>query len=91
MKTKFKHDPANPGRPSEITILRGGNLETFARPEALVPAEPSEANIRERAYILYEEGDRLDGHDIEHWVEATAQLKAKALGSWSPTRHRIHS
>ena len=50
-----------------------------SQPSAL--SEPSEANIRECAYGLYEKGDRSDGHDVDDWIKATAVLKAQAVGA----------
>lgn len=60
--------------------------ETFSYPEPRTPAEPNEDNIRAHAYMLYEKANCDNGHDVEHWVEATAQLKEQALGSWGRTR-----
>ena len=32
------------------------------------------ARISERAYALYEERGRVDGHALEHWLEAERQV-----------------
>lgn len=32
------------------------------------------ARISERAYALYEEYGRVDGHALEHWLEAERQV-----------------
>ena len=46
---------------------------------AAVVAEPSlEEEIRLRAYSLYEERGRENGHDIDDWLRAEAELTAKA-------------
>ena len=45
-----------------------------ARPP-VVP-EPSENDIREYAYHLYLQGRCEPDHDVDHWLEATACLKA---------------
>jgi hypothetical protein len=50
-----------------------------SQPAAFI--EPSDASIRACAYGLYEKSNRGDGHDVDHWVEATAILKAQAVGS----------
>ena len=42
-------------------------------------SEPTEANIRECAYQLYADSDLSNGHDVEHWVDATAILQAEAV------------
>ncbi len=88
MKTKFQHQQTTTGpQPSRAKVLSDHYIGTFAGQDARVSAKPSEANIRERAYVLYVKANRCDGHDIEQWVEATSQLKAEALGSWSCARN----
>ncbi len=37
-----------------------------------------EDEIRRRAYQLYEERGRNDGHDIDDWLRAEAELRAGA-------------
>lgn len=39
---------------------------------------PSEQEIREYAFNLFEKGNCEHGHDIEHWHEASARLLAGA-------------
>lgn len=39
--------------------------------------ENREELIRCRAYELYEERGREDGHDVEHWLEAEAEITGK--------------
>ena len=41
----------------------------------LEPEEERRRNIRELAYRLYEERGRLDGRDLEDWLEAEAILQ----------------
>jgi len=46
---------------------------------AEVVTDPSlEEKIRVRAYALYEERGREDGHDLEDWLRAEAELTAPA-------------
>jgi len=54
------------------------------------PTQTSESSIdrqekvRRRAYELYEQRGREDGHDLEHWLQAEseiAQKKAKAVAT----------
>jgi hypothetical protein len=53
-------------------------MPVSSRPPISVPA-PEEGrrnnNIRELAYRLYEERGRLDGRDLEDWLEAEAILQ----------------
>ena len=39
---------------------------------------PSESQIREHAYHLYEESGHAPGHDWENWFKAEGELKTKA-------------
>jgi hypothetical protein len=49
---------------------------------AAVVADPSlEEQIRLRAYALYEERGRDDGHDLDDWLRAETELTAKAVGT----------
>jgi hypothetical protein len=40
-------------------------------------AEDSEEEIRRRAYELYEARGRGDGHDLEDWLEAEAEITGR--------------
>lgn len=51
---------------------------TFGRTAA---EETSEEQIRLRAYELYEARGRKDGHDLEHWLEAKAEITGRAEGA----------
>jgi hypothetical protein len=49
---------------------------------AVVVGDPSlEEKIRLRAYVFYEERGREDGHDLDDWLRAEAELTAKAVGT----------
>ncbi len=39
--------------------------------------EPIEEQIRQRAYELYEERGREDGHDVDDWLRAKDEITAK--------------
>ena len=41
-----------------------------------VQCTPSEQDISDYAFHLYEQGNREQGHDLDNWHEATACLKA---------------
>jgi len=36
--------------------------------------QPSEEEVRERAYLLWEDADRPDGDGIDFWLQAEQQL-----------------
>jgi len=46
------------------------------KPPATVASEPQELEnqIRQRAYELYEAGGREDGHDLDDWLRAEAEI-----------------
>jgi len=50
--------------------------DSSAKPER-GSLELTEQLIRVRAYQLYEERGRRDGHDIEDWLRAEAEILAK--------------
>jgi hypothetical protein len=39
-------------------------------------AQPSHDEIAKRAYQLFAESGYISGHDVEHWLQAEAQLSA---------------
>lgn len=38
------------------------------------PHQPTEAEIRECAYRIYEQSGRVSGRDLDHWLKAEAEL-----------------
>ena len=50
------------------------NRETRA---AAPQSEPVEEQIRRRAYEFYEARGREDGHDLEDWQRAEAEIKIR--------------
>jgi hypothetical protein len=48
-------------------------------PTELKPQTPElDERIRRRAYELYEQRGRLDGHDVDDWLQAEAELSRKS-------------
>ena len=62
-------------------------MKTRLPSTAPAPA-PAEADIRDYAFHLYEQGGRIEGHDLEHWLEAKACLAANIPRHHS--RSRLH-
>ena len=56
----------------------------------LTLTKPSEDDIRDYAYHLYEQGNSVPGHDLDNWLEATACLKANIPAHRSGTRLHQH-
>jgi hypothetical protein len=48
-------------------------------PGNIVTDPKLEEEIRGRAYALYEQRGREDGHDIDDWLRAEAELIAQAM------------
>jgi hypothetical protein len=44
----------------------------FEEPTVLIPIEQ---RIRQRAYQLYEQRGRTDGHDLDDWLRAEREIK----------------
>ena len=40
-------------------------------------SESVQQQIRHRAYQLYEQRGREDGHDVEDWLQSESEVKAK--------------
>lgn len=45
----------------------------------IAPDPKIEDEIRRRAYALYEQRGREDGHDIDDWLRAEAEMTAQAM------------
>jgi hypothetical protein len=60
--------------------LASGHVDTpLLTPETqtIEPHPNIEEEIRRRAYELYEARGRQDGHDVDDWLRAEAEIKAK--------------
>ena len=52
---------------------------------SLQVVEPSEYHdIQTRAYELYEQRGREDGHELEDWLQAEAEINAASSGQQRP-------
>ncbi len=52
---------------------------TKKQPIDVVPDPNLEESIRRRAYALYEQRGREDGHDVDDWLRAEAEMTAQAM------------
>jgi hypothetical protein len=59
--------PASASRPAEAADLNQNKMD-FA---------PSPDEVARRAYFSYVNQGSLPGHDVQHWLEAEAQLLAE--------------
>jgi hypothetical protein len=72
-------------RAQPTTAIQGDNLvEEGARERLSVnprSALLTQDEIAAEAYALWASGGYQDGHDVEHWLEAERQLRARRTGS----------
>ena len=61
---KKRTDPVLPDQSGRLTQV-----------DPLGTNAPSEELIRQRAYEIYEERGKEDGHALEHWLEAEASTR----------------
>jgi hypothetical protein len=40
----------------------------------------TDEQIRPRAYQLYEQRGKVDGHELEDWLQAEAELRSRSAG-----------
>jgi hypothetical protein len=59
------------------------NEHPSKKPPATVTSDPQELEyeIRLRAQQLYEEGGREDGHELDDWLRAEAEIMQKKAGT----------
>ena len=59
------------------------NANPPKKPPATVTSDPQELEheIRVRAQQLYEEGGREDGHELDDWLRAEAEIMQKKAGT----------
>ena len=50
-----------------------------SNPPNIVTDPNLEEEIRRRAYALYEQRGRKDGHDVDDWLRAEAELTAQTM------------
>jgi len=65
----------SPMKPNPLALASKSNPSTLAlkSDEPTVPI-PIEQQIQQRAYELYEERGRTDGHDVDHWLQAESEV-----------------
>ena len=61
-----------------IVMAKNTKLEVEVSEASLAsdPADEQHAQIRQRAYDLYVARGQEDGHDLEDWVQAEAEISA---------------
>jgi hypothetical protein len=68
-------------------------LETIAiqKKQAAHAPQPTEGEIRDYAFHLYEQGGHRHGHDVDYWHEAVACLRANMPKESTRTRMHHHT
>ncbi len=64
----MKHFP----KPPSSTKTRNSSIE---------PTADLQQKIRERAYELYEQHGREDGHELDHWLRAESEITGRRTKS----------
>lgn len=77
-------------------VRPGGRFDAFGRPpwdpaaarcdqfEDIERLMPTEADIRRRAYFIWERNGRPSGRELEHWEAARAELVGAVQGTLRP-------
>jgi hypothetical protein len=58
--------------PDEIEKKQSTPAPGSDEPTVLIPIEQQ---IQQRAYELYEQRERTDGHDLDDWLQAESEIK----------------
>jgi len=61
------HKPASPTRPTPAADLNPGKMDFV----------PSPDEVARRAYFTYVNQGSLPGHEVQHWLDAEAELIAE--------------
>jgi hypothetical protein len=64
--------------PDEIEKKPSTPAPKSDEPTVLIPIEQ---RIQQRAYELYEQRGRMDGHDLEDWLQAECEIKGTHANS----------
>jgi hypothetical protein len=62
--------------PDEIEKKKTTLARKSGEPTVLIPIEQQ---IQQRAYELYEQRGRMQGHDLENWLQAEHELKGRQV------------
>ena len=72
----MKHHQSTTSSPRQSTAKKA--IRSVAKNDVAAQGLPSGAGhdemIRQAAYAYYEERGRVDGHDLEDWLKAEAQI-----------------
>ena len=61
-------------RPVETSAVVPTTTDDSSRDARTLVTEPTHSNIARRAYELYEQRGRVDGHDSDDWLSAERDL-----------------
>ena len=61
-----------------MKTLWGAKESTMVRTSADELQHPPDEQIRKRAYELYEQRGRIDGQELDDWLQAELELNMKA-------------
>jgi len=88
MKPIATKEPPRKKPPPQASAPRRRDVKSGAEPPLEVgvapPGPAHEALIREAAYFIYERSGRIDGRELENWLQAEAELMQSAGAAPSP-------
>ncbi len=76
-RTKFDKSQRQASRLEKREEMRPESLSAeagWSQAATLEPLAELEERIRQRAYEIYVASGREDGHDLDHWLEAEAEI-----------------
>ena len=57
------------------------NMAAAKRAPEIDPKSGTQESIRQRAYELYEQRGHIEGHELEDWLQAEAEVKENAVAA----------
>ena len=79
MSKKTTVSPAKPAMPAATSQAVPASKETSPAEQAARRAEAHQGRVAQRAYELYEQRGRQEGHSLEDWLAAERQLLGVAI------------
>jgi hypothetical protein len=76
-----KKTTVSPAKPGATSLADSAGEMTGPAEQAARRAEAHQGRVAERAYELYEQRGRQEGHSLEDWLNAERQLLGLAIQS----------
>jgi hypothetical protein len=76
-----KKTTVSPAKPAAMSLADSAGEKTGPAEQAARRAETHQGRVAQRAYELYEQRGRQEGHSLEDWLNAERQLLGLAIQS----------